>query len=41
LSAIDVGEPNRWALPVAAPDSVETAGSLCDALDEQVTALVR
>lgn len=41
LSAIVAGDPIRWALPGKAPDSLETAGSLCDALDEQVTALVR
>jgi protein-tyrosine-phosphatase len=41
LSAIVTGEPIRWALPVTAPDSAETAGRLCDALDEQVAALVR
>jgi protein-tyrosine-phosphatase len=41
LPAIVASEPIRWALPFAVPDSVETAGDLCDALDEQVTALVR
>jgi len=41
LSAVVGGDPIRWALPAVAPDSLETAGHLCDTLEEQVAALVR
>jgi arsenite transporter/arsenate reductase (thioredoxin) len=41
LPSTVAGEPIRWALPDTAPDSVESAGQLCDALDEQVSVLVR
>jgi arsenate reductase len=40
LPAIIAGDPIRWALPAAVADSVETAGHLCDTLEEQVAALV-